>query len=337
MNLVNLYKRFKPSYYQAFKVLTIHVGMLSSTLYAMWYYKDSYISLITIPFLGLLNLKSSLIFHDCGHDNCTPSKQLNYIIGSIMGIILLVPFAWTYDHHIHHLTSGNNENNFPISEPHKQNETIYHTFNDYKNMNKYKKKWTVFWREYMFYTLIPLFAFSLWGRFDIIYQKIVNNKYKESIQLLVVDNIINSLCIPILYYFNPILYHYLLSICITMPLILSLNHNEHTFNPPYVSKDKEWTKQDSGLKGSSFIQVPKYLKFFTYGIEYHHIHHMIASIPGYNLKAAHEYLEKTEPEFKNIVKLSMTDCYHNLWLTLYDEENDRYISFKEADEKIKNA
>ena len=88
MNLVNLYKRFKPSYYQAFKGLTIHVGMLSSTLYAMWYYKDSYISLITIPFLGLLNFKSSLIFHDCGHDNCTPSKQLNYIIGSIKRIIL---------------------------------------------------------------------------------------------------------------------------------------------------------------------------------------------------------------------------------------------------------
>ena len=32
----------------------------------------------------------------------------------------------------------------------------------------------------------------------------------------------------------------------------------------------------------------------------------------------------------------MNDCYHNLWLTLYDEEADRYISFKEVDDKIKN-
>ena len=54
-----------------------------------------------------------------------------------------------------------------------------------------------------------------------------------------------------------------------------------------------------------------------------------------NLVAAYEYLEQTEPEVKDIVKLSMKDCYNNLWLTLYDEESDRYISFKEADEKIK--
>ena len=112
-------------------------------------------------------------------------------------------------------------------------------------------------------------------------------------------------------------------------------HNEHTFNPPYMLTDKEWTRKDSGLKGSSFIQLPKWLSYFFYGDEYDHIHHMIATIPPYNLKAAHEYLEKTEPEFKNIVKLSMTDCYHNLWLTLYDEENHRYISFEEADRNIK--
>ena len=112
MNLVDLYNRYKPSYYKSLKHITIHIGLLSSTFYAMWYCKDSYMSLITIPFLGLLNFKSSLIFHDCGHNNYTPSKQLNYIIGSIMGIIILVPFAWTYDHHIHHLTSGNNDNKY---------------------------------------------------------------------------------------------------------------------------------------------------------------------------------------------------------------------------------
>ena len=117
---------------------------------------------------------------------------------------------------------------------------------------------------------------------------------------------------------------------------MCLFHNQHTFNPPYVTDNKSWSKQDSGLKGSSFIQIPRYLKFFTYGIEYHHIHHMISTIPGYNLHLAHEYLENTEPGFKNIVKLSMKDCYNNLWLTLYDEESDRYISFKEADKMIKN-
>jgi hypothetical protein len=39
--------------------------------------------------------------------------------------------------------------------------------------------------------------------------------------------------------------------------------------------------------------------------------------------------------FDNIVKLSMTDCYNNLWLVLYDDDNKRYITFAEADEEIR--
>ena len=32
----------------------------------------------------------------------------------------------------------------------------------------------------------------------------------------------------------------------------------------------------------------------------------------------------------------MSDCYHNLWYSLYDEENNKYISFAEEEFKIKN-
>ena len=50
---------------------------------------------------------------------------------------------------------------------------------------------------------------------------------------------------------------------------------------------------------------------------------MNASIPGYNLK---KYHENNNFDKLNITKLSMNDCYHNLWLTLYDEDNNKYIT-----------
>ena len=28
--------------------------------------------------------------------------------------------------------------------------------------------------------------------------------------------------------------------------------------------------------------------------------------------------------------LTMNDCYHNLWYVLYDEENNKYITFDEC-------
>jgi len=275
------------------------------------------------------------MFHDCGHNSFTPSKRLNYVIGSLLGITVLTPFSWNYDHHVHHLTSGNKENKLS----HEYNETIHHTFNQYKCMNHIKKNITKAWRSaYVYHTWLPIISiFIIKFRIDAVYDKLVYNKYNQSLKLIVFDSIINNIVIiGLCCYVDTLVWKYLISTLVSYSLMTLLFHNQHTFNPPYISDDKSWSKQHSGLKGSSLIQIPKYLKFFTYGIEYHHIHHIISTIPGYNLHLAHEYLEQVESGFKNIVKLSMKDCYNNLWLTLYDEESDRYISFKEADDKIKN-
>jgi omega-6 fatty acid desaturase (delta-12 desaturase) len=94
-------------------------------------------------------------------------------------------------------------------------------------------------------------------------------------------------------------------------------------------------RRDSGLLGSSFLLYPNWFKYFTMGIEYHHIHHMNAKIPGYNLQRYHEEVVSKSDMFANVVQLSMTDCYNNLWLVLYDEDVKRYITFAEADEKIR--
>jgi omega-6 fatty acid desaturase (delta-12 desaturase) len=108
-------------------------------------------------------------------------------------------------------------------------------------------------------------------------------------------------------------------------------HSQHGFNPSYVVNNKSFNQKDSGLLGSSFIQVPYFLKYFTGNIEYHHIHHMNSKIPSYNLQSYHK-------DFKNnnIVKLTLTDCYNNLWLVLYDEDNNKFITFNEAEKAKSN-
>jgi hypothetical protein len=61
---------------------------------------------------------------------------------------------------------------------------------------------------------------------------------------------------------------------------------------------------------------------------------MNAKIPGYNLQKYHEEVVSKSNIFENVVKLSMTDCYNNLWLVLYDEDKKMYITFAETDEEI---
>jgi omega-6 fatty acid desaturase (delta-12 desaturase) len=116
-----------------------------------------------------------------------------------------------------------------------------------------------------------------------------------------------------------------------------LFHNQHTFNPPYLVDNNNWTMKDSGLLGSSFIQIPKYLKYFSGGIEYHHIHHINAKIPGYNLQKYHEEVISKSNIFENIVKLSMLDCYNNLKLRLYSEKRKKYIRLDEVENYCNNS
>ena len=40
-----------------------------------------------------------------------------------------------------------------------------------------------------------------------------------------------------------------------------------------------WDRYAAAFDGSSFLQVPPLLKFFTLGIEYHHIHHLDIRVP----------------------------------------------------------
>src|SRR3712207_7525267 len=45
---------------------------------------------------------------------------------------------------------------------------------------------------------------------------------------------------------------------------------------------------DAALRGSSYLRLPKLLQFVSGNIGFHHVHHLSARIPNYNLERAHE-------------------------------------------------
>jgi len=334
INESELFMKYKSSYTFAFIDLSIHTLYLSCAYYMMWFFRNSWLSVFTIPLLGLLNIKTFIIFHDCGHQSYTPNKTFNYIIGTIISPLTYFPFSWNYRHHTHHLTNGNYENKYRFN----YNELIFHTLTQYKNMSVTKRYiYKIILSPYILFTFLTYIKFILIERFYVIKFFIKEYAYKPS--YLIIDQLINNiqLCfILYLQYKYSIIYHSLLSFCISSTCGTLLFFNQHTFNPPYVVNNKNWNMKDSGLKGSSFIQIPYLLKYFTGGIEYHHIHHFNSKIPNYNLQSYHEEVISKSNIFDNIIKLSMKDCYNNLTLSLYNETTNKYITFAEADEIIEN-
>lgn len=335
INENDLFMKYKSSYQSAFIDVSVHTCILSSAFYLLWYFNSSFMSVLTIPFLGMLLHRNYVMFHDCCHNSYTPNKTLNQVIATIYGITTFTSTNWILDHHTHHLTNGNIENKYNF----KFNELLYWNKKQYCQFNVIARSvFKFFHTPVVFFTFFPVLYFFVIQRFIYIMKK---NKYKgkigETMRNICSNHLINNIGSGVLcyvMYMNDILVHYLIASYIGFLINFLLFFNQHTYNPPYVVGNDEWSQRNSGLLGSSFIQIPKFLKYFTMGIEYHHIHHMNSKIPGYNLQNYHEEVVKNSNMFDNIVKLSMNDCYNNLWLVLYDTDNNKYISYADADKEI---
>jgi len=327
-------KKYKPSYTMAFLDLSTHLVYSSCSYYLVWYFRNSYMSIFTTLLHGLLLVKTFIIFHDCGHNSYTANHTLNTMLGAILGPFVYFPFSWNYMHNTHHLTNGRKDNIYEYAH----NEVIFNTLSQYQKLSPVLRIITkFFFSPSILFTFLTYIQFAIVHRVYPIFFLFQESFIKPSFTFLVIEQVFNNIAIASLLYFQykySILYHCLVSSCITSTVGALLFFNQHTYNPPYIVDNKDWKNIDSGLKGSSFIQIPWFLKYFTGGIEYHHIHHYNSKIPNYNLRNFHEEVLSTSKILDNIVTLSLKDCYNNLSLSVYDEDNNRFISFSEADATI---
>ena len=84
----------------------------------------------------------------------------------------------------------------------------------------------------------------------------------------------------------------------------------------YWERHGEWDYLKASLYGSSFYRLPRLLNWFSGNIGYHHIHHLGAKIPNYNLPKA--YLEN--PIF-HVRPVTLRESLKSLKWRLYDEAN----------------
>jgi omega-6 fatty acid desaturase (delta-12 desaturase) len=328
--------KYKSSYASAFADLLGHSVVLCFSFYLMWYFKNSLFSVFTVPLFATMKVRTFIIFHDCCHNSYTPNKMLNYIISHITGTLISTSPNWILDHHIHHLTNGNIEN----KQHFLFNETVMVTKKQFSTHPK-QSQFRLYKHPFVFFVLIPMLYFGILQRFLYTYKKYKRpHIFEKSFMSITFNHLVNNV-LTFFYIYKMYNYGLLIQyICVFIifgSMSFMMFHNQHTYNPPYVVGNTEWSQKNSGLIGSSFMNFPRLLKYFYMGIEYHHIHHMNSKIPGYNLQKYHEEVVSKSNMFDNIVTLSMRDCYNNLWLTLYDEDTNRYITLHEYDSQKKNA
>jgi len=108
---------------------------------------------------------------------------------------------------------------------------------------------------------------------------------------------------------------------------------QHQFEDAYWQHRSEWSYADAALRGSSHLKLPKLLQFFTGNIGLHHVHHLNARIPNYNLQRAHD----ATPIFAGVPTLSIRDGLRAVRLKLWDEHRGQLVTFAEANRGARRA
>jgi acyl-lipid omega-6 desaturase (Delta-12 desaturase) len=272
---------------------------------------------IGIPAAGFL-LRTFILFHDCTHGGFVPTRRANTWLGVALGLVVFSPFhAWRYNHAVHHGTAGDLDRR-------GTGDLLTLTVAEYNAKPRGGRLAYRLFRN-------PLVMFGVGPIYSLLIQpRLVSRSARPRIRRSVIGTnlalavMIGGLCALMGWR------EYLLVQAPTVVLAgaagVFLFYVQHQFEDTYWQRPGEWTFADAALRGSSHLKLPRVLQFFTGNIGLHHVHHLNARIPNYNLQRAHD----ENPVFHSVPELSLGDALRAPRLKLWDEERGRLVTFAEA-------
>ncbi len=236
----------------------------------------------------------------------------------VLGLFVYSPFqSWRHSHAVHHATSGDLDRRGVGDVP-----TL--TVAEYA-----ARSWSARMRYWLFRN--PLVMFGLGPLYSLVIQpRLVPRGARPRIRRSVIrTNVVLALLVAgVCVLIGP--WEFLLIQGPTAMLAgaagVWLFYVQHQFEDAYWESSDDWTYADAALRGSSYLKLPKVLQFFTGNIGLHHVHHLSARIPNYNLQRAHD----ENPLFHDVPTLSLWDGLRAVRLKLWDEDQGRLVTFAEA-------
>jgi omega-6 fatty acid desaturase (delta-12 desaturase) len=271
---------------------------------------------LSIPAAGFL-VRTFIVFHDCTHGSFMPSREVNNWVGRVCGVFVFAPFrAWQHDHAMHHATAGDLDRRGAGDVP-------TYTVAEYRAMSPIQRLgYRLFRNPLVMFTIGPVFAMMITPRFVSSKARV---RLNNSVMLtnLALTVIVGTLCFLIGW--RDLLAIEMPSAFLGGAAGVWLFYVQHQFEDVYWEHHGDWTYADAALRGSSYLKLPKVLQFFTGNIGLHHVHHLSARVPNYNLQRAHD----DNPVFDSVPVLSLWDGLKAVRLKLYDEDSGRLVGWRE--------
>jgi omega-6 fatty acid desaturase (delta-12 desaturase) len=273
--------------------------------------------LIAIPTAGFL-LRTYIVFHDCTHGSLLPSKRANTWVGRALGLVVYSPFSsWRHNHAVHHATAGDLERR-GVGDVPTLTVVEYHALPWHKRLG-----YRLFRNPLVMFGLGPLLAMVILPRLP---SSASRPRLRRSIVLTDIALVVAVGLLCWLIGWKAFLLVQAPTAMIAGSIGVWLFYVQHQFEDTYWQNTDEWSYADAALQGSSYLKLPKVLQFFTANIGLHHVHHLSARIPNYNLQRAHD----ENPICHGVPTLTLWDALKTVRLKLWDEESGRLVTFADA-------
>ena len=258
------------------------------------------------------------LFHDLTHNSLFESRRRNSTGGHLLGYLLFTPYRWWQRQHaIHHAHTGDLDHR-GIGEINTM------TLAEYESASRLRRLGYRLYRNPLLMLLVgPSLVFLFERRFP---QRGMTPKILLSVlatNLALVAWVVGWSALVGVGTFVLIQGTTLVAGGAIAAWMLYI---QHQYEDTYYQAPGEWRFELAALQGSSYLQLPRPLAWMVGNANYHHVHHLSAKIPNYNLRAAHE----SHPMFRRTPVVTIRSSVENFRLKLWDEDGEALVPFPKA-------
>ena len=282
--------------------------------------------LLAFPAAGFL-MRLFMIQHDCGHGSFFDSRVARDSVGFCIGVLTLVPYDyWRRTHAYHHAHSGN-------LDLRGFGDISTLTVREYQALSRMGRLGYWLYRHPLVLFLIgPAFHFLIKHR----YPWDIPREWTQAWRSVWRTNAAIAAILALMALTIGIKRFLLVQLPLTLAacsLGVWLFYVQHQYEDTYWHRHERWDFFDTALKGSSYLALPRPLQWLTANIGIHHVHHLSSRIPNYRLQECME----ANPELQAVTRITLRDGFRLARLSLWDEETDQLIGFRELRRRSKAA
>jgi len=275
--------------------------------------------LLAVPAAGFM-VRLFIIQHDCGHGAFFRHRAANSWLGRVLGVLTLTPYDyWKRNHALHHATSSNLDRR-------GIGDIEMLTVQEYRSKPLLGRLlYRCYRNPLVMFVVGPAYMFFLQHRLPFHQMR---DGWRPWISTMATNAAIALVVVAMagLVGLRPFLMVHLPIMLMAASMGVWLFYVQHQFEGVTWARTGTWTHHDAALAGSSYYDLPGWLRWFTGNIGIHHVHHLNSRIPYYRLpKVLQEH-----PELKAVGRLTLMDSLKGVRLSLWCETREKLVSFNKV-------